>query len=116
MRKSTKAVLLSALVFPGTGHLYLKKHIAGALIACFSLGSLYPIVTDAIERAQDIMAKVVRGEVGLDPTAIAELVARQEVGNNFQLLDLALAGLIVCWVIGIVDSYRCGRALDKSDV
>jgi hypothetical protein len=28
MKKSIKAALLSAFVFPGVGHIYLKRHIA----------------------------------------------------------------------------------------
>jgi hypothetical protein len=32
MNKSTKAALLSTFVFPGAGHLYLKKYIPAAVL------------------------------------------------------------------------------------
>ena len=116
MSKSVKAVLLSALVFPGAGHLFLKKHIFGAILICASFAGLYMIVSNMIDRVQEILEKVERGEVGLDVVAISELVSRQLTGNGSQLLDLAWSVLIICWIIGMADSYRCGRAQDKSDM
>ena len=115
MSKSGKAALLSALVFPGVGHLLLKKYVTGAILVCASLAALYLIVADILERALSIVEKIERGEVSPDVAAIAELLSRQPTGNESQLLDVALPVLIICWVIGIADSYRCGRALDKHD-
>ena len=116
MSKSSKAALLSALVFPGVGHLFLKKHITGAVLVCASLAALYLIAADIWEKALAIVEKIERGEVSPDVAAIAELLSRQPMGNESQLLDAALPVLVICWVIGIADSYRCGRALDKNEV
>jgi TM2 domain-containing membrane protein YozV len=40
MTPPLKATLISALVFPGGGHFYLKKHIVGVLLAgiCWLVG------------------------------------------------------------------------------
>jgi len=116
MTKSNKAVLLSALVFPGAGHFFLKKRISGAVLAAASLAALYLIVTDMVERAQQITEKILSGEVAPDVAAITELLSRQPNGNESQLLDIAWPVLIICWLTGIVDSYRCGRVQDKSEV
>jgi len=116
MTKSSKAVLLSALVFPGAGHLFiLKKHITGTVLVCASLAALYLIAADILEKALAIVEKIERGEVSPDVTAIAELLSRQPVGNESPLLEAALPVLLICWVIGIADSYRCGRVLDKQE-
>jgi len=115
MSKSNKAVLLSALVFPGAGHLFLKRYITGAVLVCASLSALYLIVADILERALSIVEKIERGEVSPDVAAIAELLSRQPIANESQLLDAALPVLVICWLIGIADSYRCGRALDRHD-
>ncbi len=114
MNKSTKAVLLSVLVFPGAGHFFLKKRVAGAILACASFTALYFIISNMIEMAMQIVEKIQRGEVAPD-AAITELLSRQAVGNESQL-DAAWAVLIVCWVIALADSYRRGRAQDKSDL
>jgi len=116
MKKSNKAVLLSALVFPGTGHFLLKKRISGAILAAASLAALYLIISNILERAQQIADKILSGEVNLDEAAIAELLSRQPSGGESPLLDVAWAVLIISWLIGIVDSYRCGRAQDKNDI
>ena len=115
MSKSTKAVLLSTLVLPGAGHFFLKKHISGAILACASLASLYLIIANMLERAQEIADQILQGEIAPDVAAITELLSRQPPGNEAQLLDIAWAVLIISWIMGIFDSYRCGRAQDKSD-
>lgn len=115
MRKSIKAALLSGLVFPGAGHLFLKKHISGAVLACASLAAFYLIIANIIEKAQQITEKILQGEIALDVDAITELVSRQPSGNDPQL-EIAWFVLIICWLIAIADSYRCGRAQDKSEV
>ena len=115
MKKSTKAVLLSALVFPGAGHFFLKKRISGAILAVASLAAFYLIVSNMLERAQQIVDKILSGEVNPDEAAIAELLSRQPVGSESQLLDIAWIVLIISWSIGIVDSYRCGRRQDESE-
>ncbi len=112
MRKSTKAVLLSGLVFPGTGHLYLKKRLTGAVLACASIAALYLIVSNLWSRAMQVVEKIERGEVDPDAAAIADLLSRQPSGDESQL-SAAWAILILCWLIGIVDSYRRGRAHDE---
>jgi len=114
MSKSTKAVLLSTLVLPGAGHFFLKKHISGAILACASLASLYLIIANMLERAQEIADQILQGEIAPDMAAITELLSRQPPGNETQL-DIAWAVLIISWIIGIFDSYRSGRAQDKSD-
>ncbi len=113
MNKSNKAALFSALVFPGAGHFFLKRHVSGAVIACAALGGLYLIIANMLERAQEIADKILSGEVGLDIATITELVSQQSASNDSQLLDIAGAVLIISWLIGIADSYRVGRAQDK---
>ncbi|NNK94696.1 MAG: hypothetical protein HKP41_10130 [Desulfobacterales bacterium] len=113
MSKAIKAALLSALVFPGTGHFFLKKHIIGTLLAGAASASLYLVLSRMLERALQIGEKIQRGEVQLDVAAIIELVFNQPTGTDVQLLNVAWAVLIISWLISIVDSYRVGRILDN---
>ena len=112
MKKSTKAVLLSAFVFPGAGHVYLKRYLFGAVLAGAALAALYVFVSGAVEQALLITAMIERGEVQPDVTAIAELVSQQPMGADAQIINIATAVLIITWLIGIVDSYRIGRLLE----
>ena len=113
MSKSTKAVLLSALVFPGAGHFFLKKYITSAVLVSAALGSLYYLITKAVERALQITEKIQSGDIRPDVVAIAEMVSKQPTGTEAQLLNIATAAFIICWLIGIIDSYRVGCVRDK---
>ena len=115
MKKSTKAVLLSAFVFPGAGHLYLKEYRLGSILAGASLVGLYYLVTTTVERAWEIAEKIQSGAVQLDATTVTELVSQQSSGADAQLTNIATLAIIICWVIGIVDSYRAGRVRDKNE-
>ena len=115
MKKSTKAVLLSAFVFPGAGHLYLKKYLPGSILAGVSLVGIYYLVTTTVERAWEIAEKIQSGAVQLDATTVTELVSQQSAGTDSQLMNIATLAIIICWGIGILDSYRAGRVRDKID-
>ncbi|MFV2032642.1 MAG: hypothetical protein ACC663_09100, partial [Gammaproteobacteria bacterium] len=104
MKHSTKAALLSALGYPGAGHLYLKHYISGALLAGAASVSLYLIVVNLVAQAQQIVDKIFSGEVGLDIAAITEAVSRQSGGDQSQLLNIAWTVLIVSWLVATVDA------------
>lgn len=113
MNKSMKAPLLSALVFPGAGHFFLKKYFPGAVLACTALAGVYFLIAKTVERVLQITKKLESGEVQLDVAAILELVSKEPGGTASQHLNVATAVLISSWFIGIVDSYRVGRVQDK---
>ena len=58
MKKSTKAFLLSALVFPGAGHLSLKKFVPGFALLAVTLTSLYYVVTTAVDHAMKVIEQI----------------------------------------------------------
>jgi hypothetical protein len=66
-----------------------------------------------LERALQITEKIQSGDVQLDVTAITELVSKQSIGTEAHLLNIATAAFIICWLIGIIDSYRVGCVQDK---
>ena len=115
MQKSTKAALLSTLLFPGTGHMYLKKYVRGSLLLVVSLLVICSIFARVVESALQILDKIQNGSVDPDVTALIELVSTQlnGTGHGVMSLDFALAIFTLCWVIGIIDSYRVGSALEK---
>ena len=113
MKRSTKAALLSALVFPGAGHFYLKRHIVGIVLTGAALASISLIVSEAIDRAMRIAGEIQLGEGAVDVAAITELLSNQ-ASDAGPLMDIATAVLIGAWFIGIVDAYRLGRAECKS--
>ena len=113
MKKSTKAILLSAFVFPGAGHFFLKKVLSGAVLAGASFAGIYYLILDATEKAFNFTEQLQYGDIQPDIRAITELLSHQTTGSEAQLLHIATTALIICWLIGIIDSYRVGRISDR---
>lgn len=113
MSYSIKAALLSGLVFPGIGHLYLRRYLRGVLLAAGAAALSYFMISVAVHSAFDIVGKIQSGDVPLNVESISELVSKDSQGSK-DLTDIATMALFALWVIGIVDSYREGRARDKS--
>jgi hypothetical protein len=109
---SIKAALLSGLVFPGVGHLYLRRYLRGVLLAAGAAALFYFMISVAVDSASDIAGRIQSGDVPLNVESISELVAKESQGN--ESTDLAGMALFALWIIGIADSYREGRARDKS--
>lgn len=116
MKKSIKAVLFSAFVFPGGGHLYLRKHVQAALLIAVSVACVAVLLFVAIEKAQQIIDKILAGEIPLDLTRITAEVSNQLATGGTQMADIATYVLLLCWLVGIADSYRLGRVQDKIDL
>jgi uncharacterized membrane protein len=114
MKRSTKAVLLSGLVFPGIGHMYLKRYACGIILSVGAAYAMYfivsAVVTTVLEVAENIQSE--SGGIPLDMSTITDLVSQQSAGAE-QPTNIAMIVLVLCWIIGIVDSYRQGRAQEK---
>ncbi len=115
MRRSSKAALLSGLIFPGVGHMFLKRYQRGSILMILALLALSAIVARVLERAQSIMDRINSGEIPLEPAAITDMVTTASSGAASLAENAALIALLACWLIGIVDSYRLGATQEKLD-
>lgn len=106
MSRSTTAVLLSALVLPGAGHLYLKHVPRGLALIAVSLTCLWVIVDSALQQASIVLDQIESGEAALDAGHISELVAQTSGSSGSSVATFVLIG---CWLAAMVDAYRLGR-------
>jgi hypothetical protein len=113
MKRSIKAALLSGLVFPGVGHLYLRRYVRGVLLAAAAAALSYFIVSIAVNMALDVAGKIQSGDVPLNAASISDLVSKDSQRSE-NSSDIATTALFALWLIGIVDSYREGRIKEKS--
>ena len=113
MRKSLKAALFSALVFPGCGHFILRKNVRGVLLAGVSVLCLLVLISTALEIAREISDAIVSGQIAHDSTRIAEEVSRRSAAGGSLSVKLSTYLLGACWLVGIVDSWRLGRLQDS---
>ena len=114
MRKSIKAVLLSALVFPGTGHFSLKKPVQGTALLTITLFCLYLIISAVLDISMGLSEKIESGEISNDIFVITEMATEQLSNTDSQTISLAMLGILFCWLFGIFDSFRIGRLQDKA--
>jgi hypothetical protein len=110
MKKSTKALLWSGLVFPGVGHFSLKYYLRGLLWFVPAMLALAVLVQGLIERAEFVMDKIESGAVAADPQAIAALLDR---APDTAAAQIALWVLLACWLAAMVDAYRLGAMHEK---
>ncbi len=108
-----KAALLSGLVFPGTGHLFLKQYPRGAALLLVALTAAIVIVEDAYRRALTIVDRIISGEVSVDSAAIAAMVSDSASDADSSKVTIAAFVLCACWLVGIIDSYHTGLTTDE---
>jgi len=113
MTRSTKAALLSGLIFPGIGHMVLKKYLRGSILILFTLIALSVIVTVALRRALSIVDSIYGGEIPVESGAITELVSNSMSSADNLIVNISLIVIAACWVVGIIDSYRLGITQEK---
>lgn len=115
MKKSSRAALLSGLLFPGIGHISLKQYPRGVILVLGALGALSVIVNSAFHRALAIVDRINSGDVPVDAAAISEMVSNSAGGAGDLMENIAVIVLVACWLFGIIDSYRIGAAQQKED-
>ena len=115
MKSSMKASLLSALIFPGAGHYSLKKYKTSTFIFISAFVCLAIIFSKLMEKAKIITQKIQSGEIALDIEAISVLLQSQVFSGDIKQINLAVTAFFLIWLVGVVDSYRLGLAIDKND-
>jgi TM2 domain-containing membrane protein YozV len=108
MQRAVSAGLLSALVFPGAGHLYLRRGRRACIFLLPTLAALFVLAGDIAQRASVLADQVMAGTLAPDPAAIA---ARLQTQGGTSGLDIACSAVLVaCWLGSIIDSVVIARA------
>lgn len=100
------------LVFPGVGHLYLKKYVLGLLLSIAAATATYLIVSSAVQTALEVVENIQGGSIPLEVGAITDLVSQQSRTSE-DSTNIAMFALFTFWVIGILDSFRVGHMLER---
>lgn len=117
MRKSITAVLLSALVFPGAGHLYLRSYLRGCILAAIAAAALVDFIRRVWHEAELIRDQLIDR---IDSGGIIDLesLITQTMANihriDSQPFTIATVVLLACWLVGIIDSHRIGKKIEEA--
>jgi len=63
MKISSRAALLSGLIFPGIGHIVLKQYIRASVLVFSAMAAFSVVVTSAFQRALTIVDRINSGDV-----------------------------------------------------
>lgn len=110
MKASTKAALVSALIFPGLGHLLLQPRRArrGLLFLLPAAAAVLYLLGTALQLAGRLLDELNSGALALDPVAIAERVHAAGIDNP--ATNLASLVCLLCWAGAVADALWLGRA------
>jgi uncharacterized membrane protein YhaH (DUF805 family) len=110
MKSFLTAALLSAFVFPGVGHLYLKQTRRGLVIFLLALGSVVFLIGSLALTAIRLLDRIAADSGGASPELkrISELVVSQGVvATPWQSAVFYL--LVGVWLFAIVDVIRLAK-------
>ncbi len=116
MKVSYKAALLSTLVFPGVGHLYLKRYWRGLVILFFVITGLgyliWSATVSALNRLDDAMVRVQGGATNLKE--LSDIVG-SKMSTTDPYLDAVFYVIVCFWIFAVIDAYRIGKQREFQD-
>ena len=115
MKKSLQGALLSGLVFPGLGQLWLKHYLRGIALIVAVTTSLAVLATKAAHEAFSILEKIEREGGAVDLVAIFSSVSHGSPASDDFIANSASMVLILSWIVGTIDAYFLGRKEDSVD-
>ena len=103
MNRKLTALLLSALVLPGLGQLYLGRKVAGGIIVVLvNLVLLLALFVLVRGLSPVIASRIAGGAINITP---AEVMAALDVATGFG--KAVLAAFFLLWTFSLVDILRC---------
>jgi hypothetical protein len=102
MKPTTKAALISALLFPGLGQLVILKRPGRAfLFIAPALAALLYLLSAAVSTASGIADQITAGTLPLDPQLITQQIEATNTGPGG---NIAAAVLVIAWLGSILDA------------
>jgi TM2 domain-containing membrane protein YozV len=108
MNRAAIAALLSALVFPGAGHFYLRRARRAWLFLVPALAGAIVWLGNLATQVSALLDQVLAGTLAPDPVAIAARLEAQ--GGQSPLVTFAAILFAVCWVAAIIDAIAVARS------
>lgn len=115
MKYSLKALLLSALIFPGLGQLLVKHYKTGFSMAAVAFVCIATVISQAFNKALIIAERAQKDGAASDPASIAEFMETSGIQYDSTLINLAMAGLLLCWLVSVIHAYLAGKARDEQE-
>ena len=116
MNISIKATLLSALVIPGAGHLFLNKVWTGLGYLMSALLLIFYLVSTYINASLEIIAKIKSSKIPIEKKEMIEMMTIKYAELNNNEIWIASVALTVIWLTAMVHSYILGCQQDRKRI
>lgn len=109
MNIAVKAALFNALLFPGWGHIYLKRYKRGIIFILLVVAGILAICGETLQAAMQVLKASPIPKATMNINVIVKLSF--DSLNNMNLSYLALIVLLIAllWLFSIIDAYRLGK-------
>jgi hypothetical protein len=105
MRQSTKAALLSGLIFPGVGQISTARKKRGWIFVALTIFNTYLILHEVITKAFEVVETMQKSGVEIDVESISNATSGLSSFSDNIYLNTLLITLIVIWLYSVFDAY-----------
>lgn len=109
MNKAIKAALLSVIIFPGLGHLMLKKYPQALFFLVSTFIASYLLIYNVFTIAMTIVTQIEQGEIGATLTEIVDVINQQSNSAYSGNTNIIMLFIVFNWIIAALDAYRLGK-------
>ena len=109
MRPEIKVILLSLLVFPGTGHFALRRWWRGLLFLLPMLAACAYLFHQILNSAMEVFDQMLEGTLGTEPEAVHQALLASLDQSQSLLMAAASYLILVCWIGSALDAARLAR-------
>ena len=112
MNNALKGALLSGLVFPGAGQVFLKHYKRGIVLMVTVFIGMAAIVVIAVQQALNIFEKIISEGGIIDMNTISNSATQATIFSGSLIINALWLFIFICWIFGTIDAYRIGRKKD----
>lgn len=116
MKKSlNKALLLSALIFPGAGQLYLRRAKTGVVLLVTTVICIFTMVASVMTTAMSAVQQIQTSGGIVDMSQISRIATETTQQASNSGFTLALSLIVICWLYSIVDAVLACKKSTQSE-
>ena len=108
MDRALKAALISGLVFPGGGQIFLQRYRRGIILIVPVVVGLVIIMTLAVSTAITLVNQL-NLEAGMPDMKTILSMAHESTPSNSPYYRWCLFVIAGCWLYSIIDAYNLGK-------
>jgi len=109
MRTKTKALLFSALVFPGAGQWISQRYKSALLFMGSAIAATVCIVVKIFTTAWRIKDQIIQGQITPDILTLNQLIKTELYQSNSKVMSWAIGAIIIIWLLSMADIFRLKR-------